>query len=68
MRYLCTRFEGVLLGVYSARGSGMAGGLAGEKKSEKFFFETLAGEKRMVTFAARFVGAGGKDWGGGVFF
>jgi hypothetical protein len=38
-------------------------GICGEKKSLKIFFETLAGNKKMFTFAARFSGAGGRDRG-----
>jgi len=30
----------------------------GEEKKNNFFSKTLAGAKRMITFAARFVGAG----------
>ena len=38
-------------------GSRISGGEAAGKKV-KIFFETLAGTKRMLTFAARFSGAG----------
>jgi len=50
------------LGDWSAWGVGVAGEMRREKKG-KIFFETLAGTKRMFTFAARFSGAGfsGKD-------
>jgi hypothetical protein len=60
MRYLCTRFER-FFSKYAGAGDEERGEMRGEKKF-KFFFKTLAGNKKMFTFAARFSGAGVGRW------